>query len=393
MSSAGKNSFPSARPQGFTGRGDKYLGEIAQELRRLLWKTQKNFAFPSCRLPDDAWTDVSALLVEWAEDVHNDIGLWRTVETHQRQCFGTPLPLIVNAPPEVELRGFDPRRIQFFLWNLWPCFNPERVISPAHEDLKRLAEVASRLLAERFARLPRDSGVTRFLASSNEYGWDIKRKLVWLGINSYLFRFLFLKYVDDHQRELDIQTKDDFVCQHCTVWSGLGVADVLAGTLDVPTEDRATLRTWHERHRSFFRVITRHEDGGELKFITARNLVNGQPYTIRMNMADCSFMPGMVVSGAVTPWRGEWYWSGAQKIFKNMPEHEEANFRKEMLERSSSIAYRYCPAEATKALKFTREMHSRFVAHYRGDLVVFPDGLALAAAEQKRMVAEWRASD
>lgn len=243
MSSAGKHSFPSARPQGFTGRGDKYLGEIAQELRRLLCKTQKYFAFPSCRLPDDTWTDVSALLVEWAEDVHNDIGLWRTVETHQRQCFGTPLPLIVNASPEVELRGFDPRRIQFFLWSLWPCFNPERVISPAHEDLKRLAEVASRLLAERFARLPRDSGVTQFLASPNDYGWDIKRKLVWLGINSYLFHFLFLKYVDDHQREPDIQTKDDFVCQHCTEWSGLGVTDVLAGTLDVPAEDRATLRT------------------------------------------------------------------------------------------------------------------------------------------------------
>ena len=121
--------------------------------------------------------------------------------------------------------------------------------------------------------------------------------------------------------------------------------------------------------------------------------MNGQPYTIRMNMANSSFMPGMVVSGAVTPWRGEWYWSGVQKVFENMPEHEEANLRKEMLEHSSSIAYRYCPAEATKALELTREIHARFVAHYGGDLVVFPDGLALAAAEQKRMVAEWRASD
>jgi hypothetical protein len=45
------------------------------------------------------------------------------------------------------------------------------------------------VLAERFARLPRDSGVARFLAGPNEFGWDIKRKLLWLGINSYLFRF------------------------------------------------------------------------------------------------------------------------------------------------------------------------------------------------------------
>ncbi|MGO8699848.1 MAG: hypothetical protein ACLQVY_19280 [Limisphaerales bacterium] len=37
-------------------------------------------------------------------------------------------------------------------------------------------------------------------------------------------------YLDEHQGEPDIQTKDDFVCQHCPEWSGLGVIDVLAGT-------------------------------------------------------------------------------------------------------------------------------------------------------------------
>jgi hypothetical protein len=393
MSSAAENNFVATRPPGFTGRGDKYLGEIAQELRRVLWKTQKSFAFSSCRLPDDAWTVMSVLLVEWAEDVHNDIGLWRTVETHQRQCFGTPLPLIVNVPPAVELRGFDPRRIQFLLWSLWPCFDLERVLSPTHKDLQLLAEAASRFLTDRFVRLPPDSGVKQFLASPNEYGWDIKRKLLWLGIKSYLIRLLFFKYVDDNQREPDIPAKDDFVCQHCTEWSGLGVTDVLAGVLEVSAEDRATLRTWSERHTSYFRVLTRHEEGAELKCLTARNLVNGQPYTIRMNMTDCTFMPGMVVFGAVTPWRGEWYWSGTQTIFKDLPEQEEARIRQETFERSSSIAYCYCPKEAAQALEFTREIHARFVAYHGSDLVVFPDGLTLAAAEQKRMAAEWRTAE
>jgi len=392
MSGASEHNFTSARPPGFTGRGDKYLGRIAQELRRVLWTTQKDFAVPSCRLPDATWTEVAALLVEWAEDIHNDIGLWRTVETHQRQCFGTPLPLIVNASPEVELCGFDPQRIQFFLAGLWQCFNPERILSPAHGDLKRLAEAASRLLTERFSSLPQDSGVMRFLASTNEYGWDIKRKLIWLGIHSYLFRSLFLKYVGERQSEQDIATMDDFICQHCTEWSGLGVIDVLAGALEVPAEDRVTLRTWYERHTSLFRVLTRNEAQAEVKFITARNLVNDQPYTIRMNMPACPFMPGMVVSGAVTPWRGEWYWSGTQKIFEKLPEQEDALIRKEMLERSSAIAYRYCQTEAAKALELTRQIHARFVAHYGSDFVMFPDGLALAAAEQKRMAAEWRAA-
>ena len=392
MSSAAKQTFLSARLPGFTGRGDKYLGDIAQDLRRVLWKTQNTFAHAPCRLPDSAWSEVAVLVVEWAEDIHNDLGLWRAVEDHQRGCFGTPLPFIVTLS-DAEPHGFDSRRIQYFLWNLWPCFNQDLVLSPAHPDLKRLADAASGFLAERFARLPRDSGAQRFLATPNDFGWDIKRKLLWAGINSYLFRFLFCKYLDDQKREPNVEAKDDFVCAHCTEWAGLGVIDVLAGALDLLESDRATLRTWYERHRSFFRVLARHEADGEIKTLTARNLVNGQPYTIRMNAANCPFEPGMVVYGALTPWRGEWYWSGAQETFENMPDHEEANIRKEMLETASAIAYRYCPDEAEKARELTRALHTKFVAHYGGELVSFPDGLALAAAEQKRMEGEWAAAN
>ena len=395
MNSVAKSVFVNRRPPGFSGRGDKYLGELAHGLRRALWKTQQGFTYPTCRLTEHAWGEIAMLLVEWAEDIHNDIGLWCAVEAHQRQCFGTPLPLIVSAAQKDELRGFDPRRIQYVLWNLWPCFNPELVLSPTHADLTRLAEAASQFLTERLARVPQDSGVKRFLATSNQYGWDIKRKLVWLGTGSYLFRFLFYKYLDDQGEEPGVATTDDFICQHCTSWSGLGVIDVLAGALDLTEAERDTLRTWYERHTSFYRVLTRQEEAGEVKCIIARNVVNGQPYTIRMNMdlAACPFKPGLMVFGALTPWRGEWYWSGEQKTWPDLPESEESKLRKEMIEHSSAIVYRYCPAEAAKAREFTGNHHARFVAHYGSDLMTYPDGLALAAAEQRRMEAEWRRVD
>ena len=116
--------------------------------------------------------------------------------------------LIVTESPEVELHGFDLRRIQFFLGTMWPCFKPEQVLSPAHGDLKSLAETASRLLAERFARLPRDSGVTRFLASPNEYGWDIKHKLLWLGINSYPVSYTHLDVYKRQAMHAEISAKE-----------------------------------------------------------------------------------------------------------------------------------------------------------------------------------------
>ena len=361
----------------------------------MLWKTQQAFTYPTCRLAESEWSEIAVLLVEWAEDIHNDLGLWRTVEARQQQCLGTPLPLVVSAAQKHELHGFDRRRIQYLLWSLWPCFNPELVLSPTHADLARVAEATSQFLTERFARVPQDSGVQRFLATPNQYGWDVKRKLIWLGTASYLFRFLFCEYLADQDVEAGVATTDDFVCQHCTVWAGLGVIDVLAGALDLAEAERDTLRTWYERHAAVYRVLAWQEEAGEVKCITARNVVNGQPYQIRMNAdpAACPFKPGMMVFGALTPWRGEWYWSGEQKGWPDVPESEESKIGKEMLERSSTIAYRYCPAEAAMARESTGKHHARYIAHYGSDLMTFPDGLTLAAAEQRRMEAEWRAAD
>jgi hypothetical protein len=124
-------------------------------------------------------------------------------------------------------------------------------------------------------------------------------------------------------------------------------------------------------------------------------VVNGQPYTIRVNLEStaCPFTPGLMVFGSLTPWRGEWYWSGEQRTWEDMPESEEPKLRQQMLEQSSTIAYRFCPAEAAKAREFNREHLAKFIAHYGGDLTMFPDGSVFAAAEQQRLEAEWSVAD
>ena len=393
MSGHEQEILAASRPRGFSGRGDKYLAEIARDLRRRLLKAQEGFAYPTCRLHPAGASQLAAALVEFAEDIHADIGLWRSVEAHNAQCFDTPLPFLVAPGDATPLAPFDCRRVQHLLWTLLPCLIPDTVLSPTHQDLRRMAEAVSEFLTGRFARMPQDSGVKQFLATDNRYGWDIKRKLVWLGTQSYLFRFLFQNYLDEHNEpRSDIATVDDFICQECTVWSGLGVLDVLAGALELPEDDRATLRSWYERHTAFYRVLTQQESRAETEFITARNIVNEQTYTVRMHMPNCPFRPGLLVFGALTPWRGEWYWSGEQRTYGETPEREEAGLRKEMLEKSSGIAYRYCPALAERARESARVQHAKFVAHHGNDLVVFADGLSLAAAEQKRMEAEWQAA-
>ena len=83
-----------------------------------------------------------------------------------------------------------------------------------------------------------------FLTTPNTYGWEVKRKLVWMGQHSYLFRLPCAHYVRDHGGTADIPTLDDFLCQETTHWSGLGVIDILAATLDITDSQRRDLRSW-----------------------------------------------------------------------------------------------------------------------------------------------------
>ena len=372
------------------GRDDKYLPACADELRRLLARTQQSFLHDTCRFSTGQLRELALLIVEFAEDIHNQIGLWSTLESFNRATFGELFPLTSRGGEAPT--GFDPRRLRHLLWGVFRCFKPEIMLSPTHTDLVHLADAVSRCLAERFVGLPSDSGVKKFLGGANRYGWEVKRKLIWIGTHSYLFRHLFAAYVSDHDDKLDVGTTDDFVCQQCTLWSGLGVVDILTGALEISEADRADLRSWYERHAALFRVESRQDSTGETKTLVVLNLINNRPYTVRMDVPQCPFQPGNVVFGSLVPWRGEWYWSGEQKRWQDMPPEGIAEFRQNMLQRHPSIVYRYCPDLLSKAQESVGKHHARFVAHYGDDLAVFPNGLALAAAEQKRIEADWQAA-
>jgi hypothetical protein len=345
------------------------------------------FVYPVCQLNAAALDELAVALIEFAEDIHGKAGLWRGLENYQREFLGTPLPFFLK-PGEQVAEPFDPRRIQYFLYILWGQLQPEYLVAPDHRDLATLAETTSQFLSASFRRLPKDSSVARFLRTPNRRGWEVKSKLVWAGRRSYLFRHQCARYHQDKEADpSDVNTSDDFVCEHCTDWCGFGVIDLLASALDLPAPDRAELRTWYERHQAPYRVveIVRREKIADTMEVI--NVINEQPYRVRIEMENCPFAVDQVVIGSLVPWRGEWYWSGSQRMWPSAEAATLAALKTAYLEKQSSIAYRYCPDLAQKARDHVHEHYRDFVAHHGGDLVVFPDGLSLAAAEQKRMRA------
>jgi hypothetical protein len=337
------------RPPAPAGRLDQRLAGLALALRCVLAKTQKMFIHPACQLDHDALGELAVALVEFAEDIHVGIGLWQALENYQSEFFGTPLPLFLEVSEPLSGK-FDPRRVRYFLYILWRQLKPDLLLAPDHRDLAALAERVSEFLAVAFGQQPKDSGVARFLRAPNRRGWDVKRKLVWAGQHSYLFRHQCARYLEESgSGTTDINVIDDFICQHCTDWCGLGVIDLLAAALDLPEPDRATLRTWYERHNAPYQVVTIVKRSTVAETMQVINVVNDQPYCIRLEMEKCPFAAGQIVIGSLVPWRGEWYWSGGQRIWQKAETALVGALKKDYLEKLSVLAYRYCADLAQKA--------------------------------------------
>jgi hypothetical protein len=260
------------------------------------------------------------------------------------------------------------------------------VISPTHQDLHRIADAACALLSDAFAEVSKDSGVKAFLQSPNTHGWDVKRKLVWLGTHSFMFRTMFARYMEEQSPGgSDIPHTDDFVCQECTRWSGLGAIDILAGALDIPDDDRRDLRNWYERHASFYRLVSVSSEA-----LQAVNLVNDQPYRIRIDMRRHPFRRGQVVFGSLVPWRGEWYWSGAQRLVGDASKVDADDLKKKMKRQSSAIVCRYSKDYEAMVRERMSALHEQMLAFHGGkDLVVYPDGLSMAADWQREIRWQW----
>ncbi|NUQ61543.1 MAG: hypothetical protein HUU20_03580 [Pirellulales bacterium] len=135
----------------------------------MLRKTERDFAHDTLRLGDRALDELAAMLVEFAEDLFNGVGIWAAYEGYNRDFFGAALPLTsrgAGSPPA----GMHPDRFRHFLWVVYPALIDGMVFSPTHQDLLRIADAGSEFLSGAFRDVPRISGVKMFLQTSNVYG-------------------------------------------------------------------------------------------------------------------------------------------------------------------------------------------------------------------------------
>lgn len=359
------------------------LKPIVRELAKKLVDVQYQMQFSTLVFRSKLRTVLAEILVDFALDLRSGSGIWSALEACNRTLFGTPLPAIDSGEKPLP-EGLCSQRLHFLLWNIYPQLDPGTIISPKHVDLLVAVEEILPLLEKILPSLPDVSPVKTFLAGPNDYGWEIKRKLIWLGTQSYPFRFLFEDYIQSEcDGEFEIAHIDDFVCQHTTSWSGLGVIDVLAECLDVPETQKDELRSWHMRHTSVYKIVKSNKETLE-----AVNLINDAPYTIRQaapgGRDPGHFRKGSVIHGALVPWRGQWYWSGEQYDLTPYPASEIDNVLREF-KLQTAIVCRYWKQREEDVRRQFKTHYEKMVEFYGGDFKLFPSGRAWEKAETKRM--------
>ena len=145
------------RPRGYVGVGDNYLPKIERELKRFLIKTQNELRYDTLRLPNQVWAELAGVLVEFMEDIHNDIGIWKSLEHYQLEFFATPLPLFLQPREEVAPQRLNKYRLCYLLWVLYHELKPDLVLAPSHRDLQHLAGLIDDFLTKQFSKVPGES--------------------------------------------------------------------------------------------------------------------------------------------------------------------------------------------------------------------------------------------
>jgi len=310
------------------------------------------------------------------------------LEDYNKRFFKTPLPFLLKPGEELTEENSYKKRIQYLLWNKYIEFIPSLILSPTHRDLDSISnKLAEYIIKEADSSLVKESSIKSLFNQSDQYGWYVKRKLLWLGQHSYLFRHSYEAYLLANGGKSEISVIDDFVCQNTTRWSGLGVIDILASVLNISNKQRKELCGWYERHLAYYLVKSIQ---GHL--VSAENIISNKKYSIRMDEQSGLFRVGHIYVGSLVQWNKEWYWSGQQSYLGQVSQKMIKNIRGEFIEKSTLIVYRYCESLLERAKERIRVHYQNFVEFHGDDIVVFPDGYSMAASVQKQHRLEYEAA-
>lgn len=377
-------NFKGNRPENRLPEKEEILIELAEQLHIVIINCNNLLRHDTLQFDDETSEKIAHALIEFAEDLNSDIGIWKTYEEFNLATFGSPLPCTLEKGTKITSgEALDESRIQHFLWNFYSILEPDLIFPPTHPDLLIIAGKVTEFLVNTKTQFPQQSTISAFLNEHEEDSYDVKRKLVWLGTKSYLFRDHFNNLLKNEKKKrksvTEIMIADDFIMQIPSLWSGMGVIDILPDLLNIPSTRKKDIKSWYERHLAYYLI----KSVRRTKLIT-KNIINNQSYHIIFGDKNNPFKEGDLILGSTIKYGSDWYWSGGQKQLRDVPENEINELRTEFIEgNTSGVIYRYDKTKLEAARNRTKGMRQEFIGQYGDDFTFFDSGISYLASIQK----------
>ncbi len=353
---------------------------LARELSRALRKP----VFVNMRRLERLWPEFAGEAMDFIIDVDDSTSFWGGYEAWNLRHFGVALP-VTEGDPGV---GLSDARLHHFVWKQINIFLQDYSLSPDHPDILTVVGTIRAFWEKRKSKFNPCSDSSAFLSGPIQYGYQAKDRLVILGQTSYFFRTKFAEYVSHcGDQKSFISECDDFLCQSCSQWSGMGPIDLLAEVLNIPDAQREDLRSWSERHAAPFRI-----DSLETGHMFVTNLVTEKQYRVDWDKGAAPIPVGTFVFGFLARWDGGWRWSGVQSLLGEGESDLERvkEFVQHMRLSASRVLCRYWPEYKTQAMEMLANMRKSELEFLGGrDLVHFESGKALAESTA-RFLNEYR---
>lgn len=353
---------------------------LAREVSRAMRKPVSSYL----RRSELEWRTFASLTMDFVADITDTHSLWQGYESWNLRHFDIALPVTEGAPG-VGLTGV---RLHHFVWKLLTVMAPDFSLPADHPDVRTLVETIGIFWEKRKARFSPISDSSAFCVGPNDSGWEVKGKLVTLGETAYFFRTLCNEYLRPHRgSDHEFGAVDDFLCQSCSPWSGMGPIDLLAEVLELPEERREDIRSWSQRHAAPY-----HVDTMEPNELLVTNLATDVQYHVERDFVALPFHAGTVLFGSLVPWSGRWRWSGMQRMLGEGKEgiKDAREFVGKMRQATGPVLCRYWPEYRQQVQEIAGELHRAELEFYGGrDLVYFETAKALTESKST-FFAEYR---
>lgn len=349
--------------------------ELIEAIADLYLKRQKKFEHQTLKLKSDEAMELAWRIAGYLEDVVNQIGILKALTTKNREIFGTPIPLFVKDPEHFSPDTINKQAVTYLVWDFLTEVREDLILSPTHIDLQTIAGEIYGYLKKQVKNVPRGSKLKDFVTlSGNKNGGFVKRRLVWLGLASYLFRFSANNYLVGKEKRVAIV--EDFLMQKATKLSGFTPLDVFVEMVDLDEESKKELQKWEEPYMALYYVENETGD-----YWTVKNLINKKDYKVwkdygASKIAD-PIKKGIFCLGGIVPWQKEWRWSGEQAIYPSLDSKSIAEIINTFKNEYPHMIYRYCEELRNKAFEYEKDEYNFFISYFKTNPVTFNSGYTM----------------